>query len=396
MEIFFSVGEPSGDVHAAHLIAELQRRRPDIRCTGYGGPQMEQAGCRIDFRLTEMAVMGIAAVLPLLGRFIRLAREARQLFRARRPAAVVLVDFPGFNWWIARAAKKEGIPVFYFLPPQLWAWAPWRIRRVRKWVDHVLCGLPFEPEWYARRGVQVDYVGHPFFDEVRSHKLDEAFCRSLRETSRPVLGVLPGSRNSEVNFVFPLMLETLERVHAAQPEARMVVACYREQHVDRCRELAAEIAPEVPLEFYSGRTPEIIETVDCCVMCSGSVSLEMLARGKPAVVMYRIGRAIHAVFRPLVRVPHISLSNLIAGRRLMPEFYSVWRKEPTVGGAAEVLGRWLGDSEELARVRREVEEVREMAGEPGAIGRVADGILSRLDQPARTQPGTQQDDRQAA
>ncbi|MCA9118312.1 MAG: lipid-A-disaccharide synthase, partial [Planctomycetaceae bacterium] len=360
MEIFFSVGEPSGDQHAAHLIEELTRRRPDIQCSGYGGPEMEQAGCRLDYRLTELAVMGIAAVLPLLGKFIRLAREARQLFRERKPDAVVLVDFPGFNWWIARAAKKEGIPVFYFLPPQLWAWAGWRIRRIRKHVDHVLCGLPFEPEWYAQRGVQVEYVGHPFFDEVRARQLDADFCREYTDDSRPVLGVLPGSRNSEVNFVFPLMLESLRKIHQEHPTARLVVACYREQHVTRCREMAAEIAPGLPLEFHAGKTPEIIEVADCCVMCSGSVSLEMLARGKPAVVMYRIGRVMHSIFRPMVRVPHISLSNLIAGRRLMPEFYAVWWKGPTVRRTAEVLNRWLADPAELANVRRQVEEVRDM------------------------------------
>ena len=143
MRIFFSVGEPSGDQHAAHLIQELRARRGDVEFCGFGGPHMEEVGCEIDFRLTDLAVMGIFAILPMLKKFWNVYQQAKQIFAERKPDAVVLVDFPGFNWWVARAAKREGIPVFYYLPPQLWAWAPWRIRRVRRLIDHVMSGLPF-------------------------------------------------------------------------------------------------------------------------------------------------------------------------------------------------------------------------------------------------------------
>ena len=166
MKIFFSVGEPSGDQHAAHLITELQSRGTSIECVGFGGPQMREAGCRIDFQLTNLAVMGFFRVLPMVHRFWQVYQQAKAQFQRERPDAVVLVDFPGFNWWIASAAKAQGIPVFYFCPPQLWAWASWRIKKVKKFVDHVLACLPFEAEWYQQRGVPAEYVGHPFFDEV--------------------------------------------------------------------------------------------------------------------------------------------------------------------------------------------------------------------------------------
>ncbi len=166
MKIFFSVGEPSGDQHAAHLIEELRWRDPNIESCGFGGPEMRNAGCDVHFQMTDLAVMGVLRAIPLISKFYKLAKQAETFFKEDRPDAVVLVDFPGFNWHIAKRAKKAGIPVFYYLPPQLWAWGSWRIRRVRKYVDHVLCALPFEQEWYAARGINSRYVGHPFFDEV--------------------------------------------------------------------------------------------------------------------------------------------------------------------------------------------------------------------------------------
>jgi lipid-A-disaccharide synthase len=170
-KIFFSVGEPSGDLHAANLIRSLQTSSERIgavqpRFRGFGGPRMRDAGCSLDFELTNLAVVGFAEVLPKLREFFRVADIASDVFERDRPDAVVLVDFPGFNWHIAKRAKKFGIPVFYYLPPQLWAWGSWRLRKMRATVDHVLCNLPFEPEWYAKRKMQVEYVGHPFFDEI--------------------------------------------------------------------------------------------------------------------------------------------------------------------------------------------------------------------------------------
>ncbi|MEZ6088291.1 MAG: hypothetical protein R3C05_09755 [Pirellulaceae bacterium] len=171
--IFFSAGEPSGDQHAARLIQALRRRQPQMAFRGFGGPAMELEGCRLDYELTNLAVMGLVEVAPKLSEFYRVASQAKEIFRQETPDAVVLLDFPGFNWHIAKRAKACGIPVYYYLPPQLWAWAPWRLRKVRRYVDKVLCVLPFEYQWYRERGIDAHYVGHPFFDAVNEQKLDE-------------------------------------------------------------------------------------------------------------------------------------------------------------------------------------------------------------------------------
>lgn len=378
MHVFFSVGEPSGDQHAAALIRELRRKAPQIRISGFGGPRMEQSGCQLLFPLTTLAVMGIFAVIPCLWKFYRLYRMARDYLARHRPDLVVLVDFPGFNWWIAKAAKSQGIPVVYYLPPQLWAWAPWRIRKVRKYVDLVLSGLPFEAEWYAERGIPALYVGHPFFDEVAEHPLDAAFLREWTSADQVTVALLPGSRRHEVEGNWPLMLDVVRRLHRLHPEVQFLVANYLDTHRQWCQ---AELQPAdraLPVSFFVGRTPEIIELADCALMVSGSVSLEMLARGTPATVLYRVGRMTYLIGRMLVTCRFMSLPNLIAGRMLMPEHLSVGDAEPAIRAATEDLHQWLNDPATRDQARSELLALRERLFSVGASQRVAQLLLDRL------------------
>jgi lipid-A-disaccharide synthase len=381
MHFFFSVGEPSGDLHAAKLVAELQRRVPGVACTGFGGPLMEQAGCRLLYRLTDLAVMGFLPVIPLLVRFIRLARGAQRYLREHRPDAVVLVDFPGFNWWIARSAKRLGIPVFYYLPPQLWAWAPWRARRMRKFVDHVISCLPFETEWYRQRSIAAEFVGHPFFDEVAARPLDRDFLdrhAPAQPDSVRTVAILPGSRNHEIAQNFPIQIRVMQRLRRRLPGVRFLVACYKEGQRDRCRRMVAERAPDLDVSLYVGKTAEIIELGEVCLMVSGSVSLEVLARKTPAVVVYRVNRAFFWFCRVMVTCKYFSLPNLIADRPVMPEFAPVGDPRPAVAAMTEVLQRWLTDREEYARQTAELARVRDEVAAAGATANAARAILARL------------------
>ncbi len=382
MHVFFSVGEPSGDQHAAHLIRALRRRRPDVEMSGFGGPQMHDAGCRLLRDMTDLAVMGVFQVVPLLWTFYRLVRQARRVFREQKPDAVVLVDFPGFNWWIARSAKAAGIPVYYYLPPQLWAWAPWRVRRMRKFVDHILCGLPFEPEWYARHGVTAEYVGHPFYDELADQRLDSSFRNRWDEADGPIVGILPGSRTHEIKANFPLQIRIMERIAARHPGVRFLVACYKEDHRRRCAELLASSGKTLCVELCVGKTSEIVEVSTCCVMVSGSVSLEMLVRGKPAVVLYRVFPVTYALFRMLVRVKSITLPNLIARQKLLPEWCVVLRPRRDVDQLSAVIDEWLSSPFKRAQSARELCRVRDEIVQLGASGRAADRILGNLAIPA--------------
>lgn len=379
--VFFSVGEPSGDLHAARLIDEMRRRAPGLRFTGFGGPRMQAAGCEIHYRLVDLAVMGILAVIPLLGRFLSLILLAGRTFDRQRPAAVVLVDFPGFNWWIARQARRRGIPVFYYLPPQLWAWAPWRIRKLRRLVDEVLCCLPFEYDWYRRRNVAAHYVGHPFFDEVADRPLDHGFIAQQREkrgTDGLVVGVLPGSRNAEIEHNFDVQLQVVSRLSRQFPAARFLVAAYRDSQREACEKKLRRSRLELPIEFHVGRTSEIIEAADACLMVSGSVSLEMVARTTPAVVIYRSGRIRCWLARRLLLCPYISLPNLIAGREVLPEFLMGGNDPRAIGRIVEIVSDWLGSSTSRGLAAGELARLTADVGRPGATSRAATAIFGRI------------------
>ena len=180
MRIFIGAGEPSGELHGANLARSLQQLHPGVECVGFGGEGMEAAGCKLLYPLTRLAVMWFARVLANAHVFLKLISQADRYFRHHRPDAVVLIDYPGFNWWIARRAHFHGIPVFYFVPPQLWGWAGWRVKKMQRWVDRVLCSLPFEPDWYRQRGVNAEYVGHPYFDELIHQQIDDDFVTGQR------------------------------------------------------------------------------------------------------------------------------------------------------------------------------------------------------------------------
>lgn len=389
MHIFFSAGEPSGDQHAAHLLQALRQRVPHARFSGFGGPLLHEAGAELLYPLTDMAVMGVTAVLPLLKKFYDVAQSGRHFIQQQRPDAVVLVDFPGFNWHIAKYAKQAGIPVVYYCPPQLWAWASWRIKKVRKYVDCILSVLPFEAQWYREQGVRVEYVGHPFFDEIEEKRLDKEFCHSLRPRGERLVGLLPGSRRSEVTRNFPTLVAAVRQLHYDHPDVRFPVACYKEQQLEWCREYIDRTGLTLPIDLYVGRTSEIIDAVDCCMMVSGSVSLEVLARGKPATVMYRANLFNYLFGKALIKIKYMCLTNLIVDRELVPEFLYITKVEKTAGQLRDVLHRWLNNPDELTAHAQALDQVRRNVVQTGGIVRAADALLKLLGP-------TEQDHRRAA
>lgn len=391
MRIFFSVGEPSGDLHASNLIRFLRQRSPSIECCGFGGPKMRSAGCELHFELTQFAVMYISGVLKNLRKFFFLIGQAEYYFKHYEVDAVVLIDYSGFNWWIAKKAKAAGIPVFYYGVPQVWAWAPWRIRKIKKYVDHVLCKLPFETPWFNQRGCNATYVGHPYFDQMNSQEYDQSAIDTFSQ-QRPLVVLLPGSRNSEVKLLLPLLLKSAEKIAAGQPETKFAVACYSEQHKLAAELLATETSVDV--ELVHGKTQELMKAADICIACSGSVSLELMFHHKPTVIVYKTSRVIAFLKFFLMRCKYFTLTNLIASENIqrthwraidpdsqdgedmvMPEYYT------TSDCSTKVANRvvsWLNEPEQMESITNELADMAGSYAKPGATSRAANYILNAL------------------
>jgi lipid-A-disaccharide synthase len=376
MRIFVSAGEPSGDLHAANLIRALRKRRPDAEFVGYGGPRMVEAGASLLFPLVELSVMWFLRVLLNLHKFIGLIGRADRYFRDERPDALVLIDYPGLHWWIARKAKERGIPVFYYVPPQLWAWAGWRVKKVRKYVDHVLCSLPFEPPWYHARGVsRAVFVGHPYFDELAERPIDADFLDTQRARAGPVVAILPGSRTQEVSRNAPIMLRAAVKLAGRRPDVRFVVACLHEKHRALIERLIAAEGVRLPIEVFAARTPELIRLADVAWAVSGSVGLELMVEALPTVVLYKVNRFDLWIARPFIKAKYISLVNLLADAELMPEYLTPF---DVSGELADWAGGWLENPAERAEESRRLAELRERVAMPGASERAADRIVEAL------------------
>lgn len=394
LRIFFSAGEPSGDLHGANLIRQLRQRDERVEAVGYGGPLMAEAGCRLHADLTSLAVMWFLRAILNIHRFWGLVSRADRYFRHHRPDAVVLIDYPGFNWWIARRAKAHGIPVFYFAPPQVWAWAQWRVKKMRRLVDHVLCSLPFEARWFAERGCNATFIGHPFFDEVRRQELDEEFMARHRREKGPLVVILPGSRTQEVEHNLTWFLKAARLVRQDVPDVRLAVAAFKPSQAETARRQADECG--LPVEVHVGKTAELIRLADCCMACSGSVSLELLYHARPTVILYWIGRVGYIVQTFFRKVRYITLVNLLsvdnpfdpdmtpfdpsqpdADRVLFPEYLTCEDKSADL--AAHVV-EWLTDADRREQRVAQLVRLREEVGHGGASRHAAEYILEELGQ----------------
>jgi len=392
MKLFFSVGEPSGDLHGANLIRELGRKAGNLATLGLGGPRMQAAGCELLRDMTDLAVMGLIPALVKLPQFFQLLAKVEQTLKAERPDAVVLIDYPGFNWHVAKKAKTLGIPVVYYGLPQLWAWLSWRVEKVRKYVDHPLCKLPFEEAWFRSQGCQATYVGHPYFDELKAQTLDQQFLRQFQTGLQRLVTILPGSRRSEVQRNFALQIKAARLIHREVPDVRFAVASYNDQQAA----MAAKILGnhDLPLTIIPKKTPELIHAATCCLAVSGSVSLELLYHAKPTVMQYNLAVPTYYIMKHLVRVQYMTLPNLITTPELHPARKQKYRRGGSVHDhvlfpeypdwrdrsqqVASHAIEWLQDEPSRLDLIRRLEELRSTLAIGGASSRAADYILQHV------------------
>jgi lipid-A-disaccharide synthase len=366
--IWFSVGEASGDLHGAELMKAFRAQAPDVPFTGMGGPAMKAEGLVPRHSMREISLVGITEILGGLPRILKLLGVIKKELAALRPRAIVLVDCPEFNFRIARMAKKLGIPVYYYISPQIWAWRSGRANFLREFVRKVICILPFEKDFYAQYGMDVAYVGHPLMDVLPLDLLDGLTVRDNR------IGLLPGSRTKEVTSLLPVFAGTARRLAVDHPDLEYVLV--RAPGMDES--LLRSLWPEdIPVSFVSPK--ERYQTFRTCrfiLAASGTVTLETALIGTPVLVAYKVSPLSEMIGRLLVNVQYVSLPNLILDREIYPEYIG---KDASSENLARTARSWLDDPEAYAEVKNGLKVLRTMVGDPGAPGRAAKIILDDLD-----------------
>ncbi len=380
--IFLVAGEASGDLHGAALAQAMRAANPGVRLLGMGGPRMAAAGVEVLVSYQEVAVVGLTEVVSHGGEILRAFRRLTQALDRHRPALVVLIDFPDFNIPLGRRARRRGIPVVYFISPQVWAWRRGRLRTLRRIVRKMLVIFPFEEPLYRAAGIDVTFVGHPLLDRLEGVPGREEARRALGVgAAERLVALLPGSRRSEVRRHLPLLLAAAGRlaVQAGPLTALVAVA----DGVPRALVEGLAARPPLPVRLVAGCTYEALRAADVSLVVSGTATLEAALLGAPMVITYRMSSLSFALAALLVRVPYIGMANLVAGRGIVPELIQ-WRATPArLADAARAL---LEDPKAREAMQAGFREVRERLGEPGAPARAAQEILGLL-RPASSEAG---------
>jgi lipid-A-disaccharide synthase len=370
IKIMISCGEPSGDLYAGALAVEIRRRQPDATVFGLGGQRLMAGGGELLADYRGLSVTGLFEALRVIPKSISVLHRLVDVARSEKPHALVVIDFPDFNFRLAAAVKKLGIPVVYYISPQLWAWRSSRMRVVKRIADRVLVIFPFEEQIYRDAGVPVEFVGHPLIDLARSQEPKDSFLRELGlDPSRPIVALLPGSRPNEVSRLLPVMRDAVRQITRKVSDAQFVIA--------RAPSLEDRLFSHLtwdPVEpvLVLARTDDVLAISDVVITASGTATVQAALHGRPMVVVYRLSPMSYRLGRRFVRVDHVAMVNLIAGRRIVPELI---QEECTPQAVAHETVSLLTNPQRAEQVRAALAGVRAKLGGPGASGRAAQAVL---------------------
>jgi lipid-A-disaccharide synthase len=364
-----SCGEPSGDLYAGALATELCRLEPTATIVGLGGRHLRDAGASLTADFGGLSVTGLLEVFRVLPRTYATYRGLVRQAEADRPDVFVAIDFPDFNFRLARAVRRLGVPVVYYISPQLWAWRRGRMKTMREIASRVLVIFPFEEPIYRDAGIPVQWVGHPLLDVTRPTESRTTFLSGLGlDPARPVVALLPGSRHNEVEAILPDLARSGALIRNQLPGAQFIVP--RAPHLDD-----ASFAPLNALSSVvvtEGRADDVLAVADVALVASGTVTVQAALHECPMVVVYRLSPLTYRLGKPFVHVDTYAMANLVAGRRVVPELI---QDDFTPERVATEALRVLTDPAHAASVRRDLHEVRGRLGTPGASRRAAEAVL---------------------
>ena len=366
-KVLVVAGEPSGDLHAAEVIKHLVCQCPEINFFGMGGDLMQQAGVRLIYHIRDSAVMGFTEVVSAIPKFALKQANLKKFLRQERPSMTILVDFSGFNLGLAKYANRLSLPVIYYIPPKAWAWRASRARAVARSTSAVASIFPFEANFYKQAGANTYFVGHPLLDIAKSkHSVSSARKELGINSNGQIIGLMPGSRQSEVNTLLPLMTAVANRLRQRFPESQFILP------------LAAGIKLEAPPYITivsSSQAYTVMRAADLMLIASGTATLESALIGTPMIIVYQLSTLTWWLSKRLVQLAHSGLPNIIAGYEIVPELL---QKQANLDRVFTTAENHLSNPELLTAQRQRLSEIRKALGDAGAAGRVADLVRHYL------------------
>jgi lipid-A-disaccharide synthase len=365
--VLIVAGEASADLHGSNLVREMKRLDPGITFWGVGGQNMESEGVRILVPSSEMAVVGLTEVLPRLHLITRTYYALKRILKQERPDLLILIDYPDFNIRLARVANRAGVPVVYYISPQVWAWRKGRVKKIKQRVDRLAVILPFEETLYRQRGVNAEYVGHPLIDAIPPRlERREALKRLDVQESYPIIGLLPGSRREEVRNLLPPMVQAVSMLRADFPNLQCLIPLASTISEDLIHGLLGK--PPVETRVLRGKIYTILNACDFAFVTSGTATLETAIMQVPMVILYRVSRVTYWIGRRVIRVPYIGLPNLVADERIVPEIIQDEIRPERLAREALAI---LQDGERRQNMIKDLIKVREKLGVRSASRRTA-------------------------
>ncbi|MDD5449687.1 MAG: lipid-A-disaccharide synthase [Candidatus Omnitrophica bacterium] len=373
-KIMMIAGEPSGDLHASNLALELKRNSPGIEIIGTGGDKMRAAGVELLFDLKDLAVTGLLDVIRQIFKLKRIQSSLLSRLKDQKIDLIILVDYPDFNLRFARKAKKSGVPVIYYISPQIWAWRKGRIKIIKKYVTKMYVIFKFEEELYKKAGVDVEFVGHPLLDIIGSQSHNVSAKPPVGTTSQDkTIALLPGSRNRLVATLLPIMLKTAVQIHKKSPFVKFIISkspSVKQGIYDKNLERYS-----LPVNLIENKTYDLINASDFVITISGTSTLETAILRKPMAIVYKLPIIEYIIARPLLRLKNIGLVNIVAGREIVSEFIQ-FRAQPQK--IADYALRLLSDEPRYEAIKKDLEGVKSMLQPSGASRAAALSILKFL------------------
>jgi lipid-A-disaccharide synthase len=366
-KILLVTGEASGDLHGSHLVKQLKQRDPALRIYGIGGEGLRTAGMEILLHAQELSVVGIVEVCSRLPQIIKAYQTLKREIVSAPPNLLILIDYPDFNMRIAAVARKYGVPVLYYISPQLWAWRQSRVKKIARLVDQMAVVFPFEAAFYEQHGVPVQFVGHPLMDrEVPVMDTQKLLQQFAMKSQWPIVGLLPGSRTSEIDRLLPVMLGAAKLIQKEFPHAQFIVPVAPGIRAEDIRERVAQHGLAVAI--VQDQLQQALHLCHLVLVASGTATLETALMKKPMIIMYRIALLTYLVGRLMIRVPTIGLANIVAGKKIVPELIQGEASPNRIFQEASAL---LKDPQRMAAMEKELARVGELLGSRGASERVA-------------------------